>query len=100
MDARDESGGIIDKVSDEEILEAYKLLASEEGIFCEPASAACVAGLLKVARNGLDLRNKRIVCIITGTGLKDPDVASRTADTSLVHLPATLEAVRDAISAK
>ena len=100
VDARDESGGIIDKVSDEEILEAYKLLASEEGVFCEPASAACVAGLLKVARNGLDLRNKRIVCIITGTGLKDPDVASRTADASLVHLPATLEAVRDAITVK
>jgi threonine synthase len=72
--ARDESGGAINSVTDEEILEAYRLLAQEEGIFCEPASAACVAGLLK-HKAANDLSDARIVCIITGHGLKDPDTA-------------------------
>jgi threonine synthase len=68
--ARDESGGAIQSVSDEEILEAYRLLAQEEGIFCEPASAACVAGLLKhAAGNGRrKMGNEIVVCIITGHG--------------------------------
>ncbi len=99
LKARDESGGIIEAVSDEEIMEAYRLLAQEEGIFCEPASAAGVAGLLKAARNGLDLRKKRIVCIITGTGLKDPDAAKRFTSVSLLELPPELTAVREAITA-
>jgi len=72
--ARDESGGAINSVTDEEILEAYRLLAQEEGIFCEPASAACVAGLFKY-KAANDVRDARIVCIITGHGLKDPDTA-------------------------
>ena len=72
--ARDESGGAIDIVTDDEILEAYRLLAQEEGIFCEPASAACVAGLLKYSREH-DLDEKTVVCIITGHGLKDPETA-------------------------
>jgi threonine synthase len=72
--ARDESGGAINSVTDEEILEAYRLLAQEEGIFCEPASAACVAGLLKY-KAANDIRDQRIVCVITGHGLKDPDTA-------------------------
>ncbi len=78
--ARDESGGLIDTVSDDEILEAYKLLAAKEGVFVEPASAASVAGLLKLAKKGYfrpgtgDRRlATRIVCILTGHGLKDPD---------------------------
>ncbi len=73
--ARDDSGGAIDKVSDDEILEAYELLASCEGIFCEPASAASFAGLRKLHAEGLDVSCSRVVCIITGTGLKDPDTA-------------------------
>jgi threonine synthase len=76
--ARDESRGAIQSVSDDEILEAYRLLALEEGIFCEPASAACVAGLLKLAADSGQrsaLASQRIVCIITGHGLKDPDTA-------------------------
>jgi threonine synthase len=74
--ARDESGGAIQSVTDDEILEAYRLLAQEEGIFCEPASAACVAGLLKDARNGTrEMGNAVVVCIITGHGLKDPETA-------------------------
>lgn len=76
--ARDESGGAIQAVSDEEILEAYRLLALEEGIFCEPASAACVAGLLKLAADSAQrsvLSGQTVVCVITGHGLKDPDTA-------------------------
>jgi threonine synthase len=73
--ARDESGGTIDSVTDDEIMDAYKLLAQGEGIFCEPASAASVAGLMKIARNGADLSDQKIVCVITGNGLKDPDLA-------------------------
>ena len=75
LEARDGSGGIIETVSDDEILEAYRLLASREGIFCEPASAASFAGLTKVIRRGLNLSEQRVVCIFTGTGLKDPDLA-------------------------
>ena len=75
--ARDESGGLIDMVSDEEILTAYKLLASKEGVFVEPASAASVAGILKLAGGGYFERfgGARIVCVLTGHGLKDPDRA-------------------------
>ena len=69
--ARDESSGTIDMVSDDEILAAYKLMANREGIFCEPASAASVAGLLKMTGSGLDLKGQRVVCVITGTGLKE-----------------------------
>ncbi len=73
--ARDESGGLIDMVSDDEILSAYKLLASKEGLFVEPASAASIAGILKLASKGYFPKNKKIkiVCILTGHGLKDPD---------------------------
>ncbi|MCB4755904.1 MAG: threonine synthase [Elusimicrobia bacterium] len=75
--ARDESGGVIDMVSDEEILEAYKMMASIEGIFCEPASAAGVAGLKKyIAQKKFKIeKGTSVVCIITGHGLKDPDCA-------------------------
>jgi threonine synthase len=77
--ARDESGGIIDKVSDEEILRAWKLLASKEGVFGEPASAAPLAGIIKLRSEGYDFSSKRVVCIITGNGLKDADVAIKQA---------------------
>ncbi|MDA0365465.1 MAG: threonine synthase [Chloroflexi bacterium] len=73
IDARDASGGAIDAVTDEEILEAYRRLANE-GVFCEPASAASVAGLLKRASTH-DLSEATVVCVITGSGLKDPDTA-------------------------
>jgi len=74
--ARDESGGIIDSVSDEEILKAYGLLAAKGGIFGEPASAASLAGLIKWAKTN-DLSGKKVVCVITGSGLKDPDTAMK-----------------------
>ena len=96
--ARDESGGVIDAVSDEEILEAYGLLASREGVFCEPASAAPVAGLLKLSRQGLDLSGKRVVCVITGTGLKEPELASQHGGIPLVEIEANLEALEEVLA--
>ena len=95
--ARDESGGFIDCVSDEEILNAYKLLAVTEGIFGEPASAASVAGLIKKAKSGIDFSDKKVVCVITGTGLKDPDTALESAHT-ILEIPADLEAIEKIIA--
>lgn len=77
--ARDESGGVIDKVTDREILSAYKLLASLEGYFCEPASAASVAGVMRLAKQKYFTRGQKIVCTLTGHGLKDPDTAVANA---------------------
>ncbi|MDB5098814.1 MAG: thrC-2 [Cyanobacteria bacterium RYN_339] len=80
-DALQESGGAIAAVTDAEILEAYELLAREEGIFCEPASAASVAGVLKRAKTEAFAPGTRLVCVLTGNGLKDPETAiSRIAD--------------------
>ncbi|NYI06412.1 threonine synthase [Allostreptomyces psammosilenae] len=73
--ARDESGGMIEAVTDRQILSAYRFLASREGVFVEPASAASVAGLLHAAERGLVDPGQRIVCTVTGNGLKDPDWA-------------------------
>ena len=98
--ARDESGGNIDTVTDDEILEAYKLLARREGIFCEPASAASVAGVIKSVRLGADLSGNTIVCIITGHGLKDPAVAMQLADRPQEEAPADLKAVARLLGAQ
>ena len=73
--ARDESGGAIDMVSDDAILSAYRLLAATEGVFVEPASAASIAGLLRASDLGLVERGERVVCTVTGHGLKDPQRA-------------------------
>ena len=80
-------------VSDDEILDAYRLLASREGIFCEPASAASFAGLVKMLRRGLNLAEQRVVCIFTGTGLKDPDLAVSSVAANTVEVEPTVEAV-------
>lgn len=96
VDARDSSGGTIDMVSDDEILDAYRLLASKEGIFCEPASAAAFAGLVKMHRQGLNLSGQRVVCIFTGNGLKDPDLAVRSVVSRTTEIDPTLEAMEDA----
>jgi len=77
--ARDESGGMIEMVSDDEIREAYFLLASQEGIFCEPASAAGVAGLMKYKDKIGLAAGQTVVCTLTGHGLKDPDSGQETA---------------------
>ncbi|MBI2936307.1 MAG: threonine synthase [Chloroflexi bacterium] len=96
--ARDESGGLVEMVTDEEILEAYKLLAQQEGVFCEPASAASVAGLLKLVRGGFSLRG-RVVCVITGTGLKDPELASQIVDTPFREVAPELGEMEEALTA-
>jgi threonine synthase len=94
--ARDESGGLIDMVSDEEILSAQKLLAARAGLFGEPASAASLAGLLKLSRQGTSFAGKRIVCIVTGNGLKDTDIALKNAP-PLIELPSDLSAIEKAL---
>lgn len=96
VQARDESGGLIEAVTDEEILEAYRLLAREEGLFVEPASAACVAGLLALGRAGR-LRGGRAVAVLTGSGLKDPDTARLTYRADVVRAPASLAGVERAL---
>ena len=95
--ARDESGGTIDSVTDEEILSSYTLLAKREGIFGEPASAASLAGLIKLKRGGMKFDHERVVCVITGAGLKDPDTAIGSAE-PIAELPTDLEAIEKALS--
>jgi threonine synthase len=73
--ARDESGGLFEAITDEQILAAYRMLAGQEGVFVEPASATAVAGLLRVAEDGRLPRGSLVVCTVTGHGLKDPDTA-------------------------
>ncbi len=93
--AREESGGLIDTVTDREILSAYRMLASLEGIFVEPASAASVAGVLKLSRKKF-FKKKRIVCVLTGHGLKDPDAAFKQVSpprTVKAELKRVLEAI-------
>ena len=82
--ARDESGGLIDSVTDDEILAAYRLLAAKEGLFCEPASAAGVAGLLKHHAAGRLDPGQVVVCTLTGNGLKDPQWALEGASDPVV----------------
>ena len=94
--ARDESNGIIDLVSDDEILSAQKLLATKAGVFGEPASAASVAGLIKLSRKGMDFSQDIVACVITGTGLKDTDTALKEAPPFL-ELPADIAAVEQAL---
>ena len=94
--ARDESRGLIDSVTDAEILEAYALLARQEGIFAEPASAAAVAGLLKLGRAGR-IRGGRAVAILTGNGLKDPDTAAREYRPNIVRAGGSVAAIEEAL---
>lgn len=96
--ARD-SGGTIDMVSDSEILDAYHLLASEEGLFVEPASAASVAGLMKATAAGKLEKGLTAVCVLTGHGLKDPERAVKESSEPPVVEP-TLEAILDSIGAR
>jgi threonine synthase len=81
--ARDESGGRIDAVSDAEILSAYRMIASYEGIFCEPASAASLAGVMKMYKEGCFRQGSTVVCTLTGNGLKDPDTVFSVSDRPL-----------------
>jgi threonine synthase len=95
--ARDASGGLIEAVSDEEILVAYRDLARREGIFCEPSSATSLAGVRKLVREGrAGAADAVIVCVLTGSGLKDPATAERAAEPP-ADAPATLDGVRQAL---
>ena len=94
--ARDESGGLIEMVSDAEITSAYKLLASKEGVFVEPASAASIAGLIKLKKRGYFNKKATITCTLTGHGLKDPDFAIKNS-VSPPTIPASLERIVKAI---
>ncbi|MCL5292122.1 MAG: threonine synthase [Actinobacteria bacterium] len=94
--AAKDSGGAIDMVTDEEILDAYKFLASSEGVFCEPASAASVAGLRKFKKEGKIAEGSLVVCVLTGHGLKDPDTAIKMGE-AVIESEATAEAVEKII---
>jgi threonine synthase len=92
IEARDQSGGHIGAVSDREILDVYQMLAAEVGVFAEPASAASVAGLIRAAEEGLVETGERVVCTLTGHGLKDPDRAISITEVG-APVDATVEAV-------
>lgn len=86
LQARDESGGVIDSVTDDEILKAYKMAAGLEGIFCEPASAASIAGIRKLAAMDYFTEESTVVCVLTGHGLKDPNGALNVSPT-IIEVP-------------
>jgi threonine synthase len=92
-----ECGGWFDQCSDEEILAAQKLLAEKEGVFCEPASAASLAGAMRDVRDGKIKEGSRIVCTLTGHGLKDPDTAIKQSTSPMIKVKAELDAVKTAI---
>ena len=92
LQAARESNGFIDAVSDDEILYAYKLVASTEGVFCEPASAASVAGVIKSVKKGLFKGGEVITCTLTGNGLKDPDTVIKASEKP-VELPPNIEEI-------
>jgi threonine synthase len=92
-----ESNGWFDECSDEEILAAQKLLAEREGIFCEPASAASLAGALRDINTGKIPEGSKIVCTLTGHGLKDPDTAIKQSTSPMMTVDATMAAVKKAI---
>lgn len=95
--AAEESEGQINYVTDEEILHAYKLIASREGIFAEPASAASIAGVLKLKREGKFQGGETVVCVLTGHGLKDPNIAIKSVQAEPIVVEDTEEAVMNAI---
>ncbi len=94
---KEESKGWFDECTDEEILAAQKLLAEKEGIFCEPASATSLAGAIKDIHTGKIPEGSKIVCTLTGHGLKDPDTAIKQSSRPLITIDATLDKVKAAI---
>ncbi|MBX6352617.1 MAG: threonine synthase [Thermoflavifilum sp.] len=97
VEAVESSGGAMDAVTDDEIAEAY-LRVAREGVFCEPASAASVAGLLKLARSGRVPPGATVVCVLTGNGLKDPDSAIRLGQATPRVVDCNLAAVETALA--
>lgn len=95
--ASKESGGWFDEFTDEEILATQRLLASKEGVFCEPASATSVAGAIRDLKSGKIPAGSTVVCTLTGHGLKDPDIAIKQCGDAISTIDATLDAVKGAI---
>jgi threonine synthase len=95
--ATNESSGKIDYVSDDQILEAYQLIARSEGVFCEPSSAASVAGLIKQLKAGAIPTDQDVVCVLTGNGLKDPDMPLKLCHTDLTPVPPSLKEMKAAM---
>jgi threonine synthase len=98
--AQKDSGGWFDEFSDTEILAAQKLLSTKEGIFCEPASAISVAGALKDINSGKIPEGSKVVCTLTGHGLKDPDTAIKQCTEKMLTVDANLKSVEAAILSK
>jgi len=96
MTAMNDSGGQVDSVTDEEILAAYRMLAAHEGVFCEPSSASSVAGLIKAHAAGRFKTGERVVCVLTGNGLKDPDTAIAQSG-QVIEIPAEFGAAEQAL---
>lgn len=96
--AATESGGLIDSVNDDEITEAYRLLARTEGIFAEPASAASLAGVMKLRKQGYFSGGETVVCVLTGNGLKDPSTAMQIMKVEPIVVPDTEKDVLNAIT--
>lgn len=94
---KEESGGWFDECSDDEILAAQKLLAQQEGVFCEPASATSLAGAMRDIKSGKIPEGSKVVCTLTGHGLKDPDTAIKQSTSPMMTVDATMEAVKTAI---
>lgn len=96
LQAMSESGGGVDAVTDDEILSAYRMLAASEGVFCEPSSASSVAGLIKAQAAGRFTSGERVVCVLTGNGLKDPDTAIAQSG-GVIEIPADYAAAEKAL---
>ncbi|MGP0587437.1 threonine synthase [Paenibacillus timonensis] len=96
--AAEESGGQINYVTDDEILDAYRAIAAKEGVFAEPASAASIAGVYKLHREGYFKGGETVVCVLTGHGLKDPNIAIKSIGGEPLVVQDTEEAVLDAIA--
>lgn len=95
--AAEESGGQINYVTDEQIIDAYRTIAALEGVFAEPASAASIAGVMKLHATGYFQTNERVVCVLTGNGLKDPNTAIGSVTAEPLVVEDTEDAVMDAI---
>ncbi|GIP39213.1 threonine synthase [Paenibacillus sp. J31TS4] len=97
VQAAEESGGQINYVTDDEILHAYRTIASKEGVFAEPASAASIAGVMKLKKEGYFQGGETVVCVLTGHGLKDPNIAIKTVASDPLVVEDSEEAVMEAI---
>ncbi len=92
-----ESGGAVASLTDDEILQTQRMLADTEGVFCEPASAISIGGVLRDIDNGNIAEGSLITCTLTGHGLKDPDTAIKQSEGAVIEIPAELDAVKSAI---